>query len=186
VITARLDDLVRSVALRRSERVPGPILVAISGIDGAGKGTLATQLAGRLREAGLAAAEIGLDSWLEPRERWSDGVGTGDRFYAHGFRFDEMFIGRVEPLRRDLSVDVILLEGIFLFKHALRRRYDLTIWVDCPQDVALARAYARNQEGLPQDKLRHDYERIYVPAQKVHALRDEPRAFAEIVFVSPE
>ena len=69
----------------------------------------------------------------------------------------------------------------FLFRRALRHRYDLSIWVDCSFEAALMRALARNQEGLPPERLLADYRRIYFPAQEIHLRRDRPRDFADVV-----
>jgi len=79
-----------------------------------------------------------------------------------------MFAQLIEPLRRDRSiyldadfaeetaahyrrptylfsdVDVILVEGIFLIKHAYRERYDLTAWIDCSFDTAIYFPAQRN------------------------------------------
>jgi uridine kinase len=47
------------------------------------------------------------------------------------------------------NVDLILLEGIFLFKRAHQQRYDFRLWIDCSFKTALERALRRSQEGLP-------------------------------------
>jgi uridine kinase len=79
------------------------------------------------------------------------------------------------------EVDVILLEGIFLLKRELRPLYDLAFWLDCRFDVALGRTIARNQEGLSQAEIIHDYTTLYFPAQRLHFERDHPRAVADLV-----
>jgi uridine kinase len=180
-------------------------LVAISGIDGSGKGTLAKAIDRDLSRAGLRVAVIGLDPWHRPkRERFSDRDPPG-HFYSAAFRFDDLFSTLVDPLRQHRSVettaslldlatdrsyehrfelrdiDVILLEGIFLLKRELRARYDLSIWIDCTFDVALARALERNQEGQSREELTRDYDQIYFAAQRIHFLRDDPRGFADLV-----
>jgi len=160
----------------------GAILVAISGIDAAGKGTIARDVAGRLKAAGLRVALVGGDGWLIQGEKLDLDPDPGVAFYRRGFWFATMFEGVIDPLRRDPAIDVILLEGIFLFKRELRHRYDLSIWIDCAYETALQRALARNQENLPREQLLSDYARIYFPAQEIHLQRDNPREFAEIVF----
>jgi len=43
------------------------------------------------------------------------------------------------PLRLDFEdVDVILLEGIFLFKRGLRAPLDASVWIDCSFERAVA------------------------------------------------
>jgi uridine kinase len=180
---ARVNGLANVIAgaLRTKSR-DGAFLVAISGIDAAGKGTLASTLAARLRARGLRVESIGADLWLTPLQRLDLESDPGGQFYLQAIRFDELFERTARLREDDRSIDVIVLEGIFLFKRELRHLYDLSIWVDCRFDTALERALARNQEGLPRDRLIGDYERIYFPAQKLHLLRDNPVEFAGIVY----
>ena len=100
-------------------------------------------------------------------------------------RFDEMFEGVILPLRgtRNVNVesdfteetattfrkhryafrniDIILLEGIFLFKPMYRDHFDLKVWIDCSFAAALRRAMARGQEGLPPQEAKRVFETIH-------------------------
>jgi uridine kinase len=166
---------------RRMLALEQPMLVAISGIDASGKGTLAAELTAHLREHNLEVEPVGADTWLTPLEQLDLDRDPGGEFYRRAIRFDEMF-RRIEALEAERpSLDVILAEGIFLFKPELRHRYDLSIWLDCGFETALERALARNQEGLPADRLIDDYRRIYFPAQETHLSRDFPIDFAGII-----
>jgi uridine kinase len=78
-------------------------------------------------------------------------------------------------------VEVILVEGIFLLRRELRSRYDLTVWIACSFETALARALARNQEGLDRNTLERDYRTVYFPAQQYHLERDQPEYSADLV-----
>ena len=167
------------VAKRRAKPGPQPLLVAISGIDASGKGTLAAALTPLLRDRGLDVEAVGADTWLTPLEQLDLAVDPAGEFYRRAIRFDDMF-QRIEDLR-ERPLDVILAEGIFLFKRELRRRYDLSIWLDCGFETALTRALARNQEGLSRERLISDYRRIYFPAQRLHLERDFPVEFAGIL-----
>ena len=80
------------------------------------------------------------------------------------------------------NIDILLLEGIFLFKSAYRDKFDLKVWIDCSFDIALHRAIARGQEGLPPAETKHAFETIYFPAQRLHFERDQPREIADVVF----
>lgn len=148
-------------------------LIAISGIDGSGKGYISPQLAEKLASNALRVALIAADGWLNLPEVRFGGDDPGEHFYSHAFRFEEMFSRLIEPLVRDGSihviaeyteetancyrehvyefydVDLILLEGIFLFKREYQHRYDLRLWIDCSFQTALERALSRSQEGLP-------------------------------------
>ena len=79
---------------------------------------------------------------------------------------------------------MIVLEGVYLLKRALRAHYDVAGWIDCTFETALERALARGQEGLPADETIAAYRTIYFPAQEIHFARDEPRAAASAVLVN--
>jgi uridine kinase len=187
----------------RAPRGRRTLLVALSGIDGSGKSTLASKATERLEGRGLRTARIALDPWHTTWPVRYDATDPGPHFYAHAFRFDELFERLITPLRERRSirltldlirlvddawvpytydftdVDVILLEGIFLLRRDLRHRYDLAFWVECSFATALARALARNQEGQSEARLRDDYARIYFAAQRHHIALDAPAAHAD-------
>jgi uridine kinase len=191
-------------------RVPAgeSMLVAVSGIDGAGKGHVTARLVAALGRRGLRIAGINLDGWLNlPPLRFSS-ERPAEHFYRHAIRFDELFERLILPLRHERSirleadlveetaaryhrhlyefddVDAIVLEGIFLLKRALRSEYDARVWVECSFETALERALARGQEGLSREATIRAYETIYFPAQRIHFALDRPREAAEIVVVN--
>ena len=201
-IAARVLELSRRIRSNRSA------LVAITGIDGSGKGYVSAQLAGALTAARLRVARIAADGWLNlPRVRFTR-TDPALHFYRHAMRFEEMFARLVLPLRdhRSLTlranllvetarryrehtyrfdnVDVILLEGIYLLKRELQSLYDLSAWVACSFRTALERAVARSQEGLPPAETIRAYETIYFPAQRIHFLRDAPKRAAAMVITN--
>jgi uridine kinase len=126
-------------------------------------------------------------------------------FYRYSVRFDELFAEVVEPLVRDRrlhlstlgirtdrdaweplvyaheDIDVVVLEGILLFRRDLRDRYDLRIWIDCSFETALSRALARNVEDQAPEQLLKDYARIYHAAQRWHFTIDAPRDHADLI-----
>jgi len=178
------------------------ILVAISGIDGSGKGYLTNKIASLLLKRGLNIANINLDGWLNlPDKRFSK-INSAEHFYRYAIRFEELFGQLVFPLRNRRSiyleadfmeetateyrkhiysfeqVDVILLEGIYLLKHQFQSYYDLSFWIDCSFETALERAIARSQEGLSPEETIQAYQRIYFPAQTIHFEIDRPQRSA--------
>lgn len=180
-------------------------LVAVSGIDGSGKGYVTAQIVNELQSRDIQAVGINVDGWLNlPPVRFNRDR-PAETFYHHAIRFEEMFERLILPLKRDRSihvevdytdetaveyrkhtydfneVDVIVLEGIYLLKRALRRYYDWAIWIDCSFDTALERALLRGQEGLPADETIRAYKTIYFPAQEIHYRVDDPRSAADAV-----
>jgi len=198
----RLADDVAARAQCAKKRVP---LIAISGIDGSGKSTLAPALAAMLGKRGVHAAVVTLDPWHMPAAIRCTAADPARHFYRFAFRWDELFERLIDPLRchRSLAltlpllrladdawyehvydfrnIDAVILEGIFLLRRSLRPQYDVAVWIDCSFDTALRRALGRNQEGLDEATLRHDYATVYFPAQRLHFRRDQPHAAADVV-----
>ena len=204
--TATLDTLITSIVERRTT-IPTTqgMLVGLSGIDGSGKGYVTKQIVPRLWQHSVHAISINVDGWLNlPHVRFNP-KSPAKNFYEHAIRFDDMFEQLVLPLRNSRScsvvtdhasetgtafdkrhyqfndVDVIVLEGIFLFKQEYVEHFDLKIWLECSFETALARAFARRQEQLSAAETIHAYETIYFPAQRLHFRQDHPREKADLV-----
>lgn len=178
--TRNIADLAHAcAALPRTGSVASA--VGVSGIDGAGK----SWLCGHLREAlvarGLRVVALGVDNWrTAPGERFR-GPDWGRTFYERSYRWGEAD-ATLATARRSHQNDIVLFEGIFALTNERRGWFDLTIWVDCPFEVALERALERNQEGREPAALRDEYERVYWPAQRLHIERDRPTEHADWVF----
>ncbi len=198
--------VVERIAAARAQVAPQrSVLVAVSGIDGSGKGFTTARIADALRGRALRVAAIHADGWLNLRDRRFSAVDPAGHYYRNAIRFDTLFAELVLPLRERRShrvevdhaeetatayqrrvhayddIDVIVVEGIFLLKPELRGYYDLSVWIDCSFATALERAVPRAQEGLsPQDTIRV-YETTYFPAQRIHFARDDPRRAATLI-----
>ena len=201
----QLDFLTSKIAATRTEKSAAPaIVVGISGIDASGKGFITEKIAKRLRESGRRVAKINADDWLNLPEVCLTRRTPGEHFYEHAMRFDQMFDQLIIPLKENRAVsfvadcadakgnrrehsyefrkiDIVLLEGIFLFKPAYRHHFDLTVWVDCSFATALKRAIARCQEGLPPAETIRAFSTIYFPAQRIHFDRDNPQTAADFI-----
>ncbi len=206
----KISDLAAAIAPILNQRAATPpdraVLVAISGIDGSGKGYMTAQLAADLAQTPLKIATINIDGWLNlPDKRFSQ-EQPAEQFYQQAIRFTEMFEQLVLPLqaRRSLyleadfaeetashyrkhiyefaNIDVILLEGIYLLKSAFQPYYDLSIWIECSFETALDRAINRAQEGLPPEETIQAYQTIYFPAQQLHFQRDRPQHAATFIY----
>jgi uridine kinase len=201
-----LATIVREVVVRRAKHpADRALLVGLSGIDSGGKGYVAGQLATALTAQGLRTALINVDGWLNlPAVRF-DWSRPAENFYEKALRLDELFTQLILPLRdtrqvqlvmdfaeetattyrphtyQFADVDVIVLEGVYLFKPAYRHHFDLAVWIDCSWETALERALARGQEGLPPDETVRAYRTMYFPAQEIHFMRDDPRRVADLL-----
>src|SRR5437899_1431245 len=202
----QLDFLTSKIVAKRAERAAEQaVLVGISGIDASGKGFIIEKIAQRLQEAGWRVATINADDWLNLPEVCLSRHKRAEHFYEHAMRVDEMFNRLIVPLKEKRSIsllgecadakttvyrkhlyefrniDIVLVEGIFLFKPSYRDHFDVKIWIDCSFATALKRASMRCQEGLPPAETVRAFTEIYFPAQGLHFARDNPRASADAV-----
>src|SRR5436305_5322613 len=194
----------RIVATRAEKSAKQAVLVGISGIDAGGKGFITEKIAKRLQELGWRVATLNADDWLNLPAVCLSRHKPAEHFYEHAMRFDEMFDRLIVPLKENRAVsfvadcadakgnrrkhsyefhriDIILLEGIFLFRPAYRNCFDLTVWVDCSFATALKRAITRCQEGLPPAETIRAFTTIYFPAQRIHFARDNPQSAADFI-----
>lgn len=204
---ADIDELVARILSQR-QLVPKTrsLLVGVSGIDGSGKGFVTQQLTARLALFPMATASINIDGWLNLPDRRFNSNDPANHFYENAIRFDDLFSQLIFPLREKRSVDlvadfaeetarryrkqrycfrnvdIVLVEGIFLFKRSYRKSFDLAIWVDCSFSTALSRALKRKQEDLTAVQTIRAYDTIYFPAQTIHAEIDNPRETADLIF----
>jgi uridine kinase len=202
-----IEEVVRKILERRAN-IPDTrsLLVGVSGIDGCGKGYLATQLQAHLALHGVIPTILNVDGWLNLPHKRFDQTAPAVNFYENAIRLDQFFSQLVVPLRDRRSirleadfveetasgsckhiydykdVSVVLVEGIFLFKPQYRKYFDLAIWIDCSFPTALARAIDRAQEGLSPVNTIAAYDTIYFPAQRIHLAQDNPRENADLIF----
>ena len=202
-----IEEVVRKILERRAH-IPDTrsLLVGVSGIDGCGKGYLATQLQAHLALHGVIPTILNVDGWLNLPHKRFDQTAPAVNFYENAIRLDQFFSQLVVPLRDRRSirleadfveetasgsckhiydykdVSVVLVEGIFLFKPQYRKYFDLAIWIDCSFPTALARAIDRAQEGLSPVNTIAAYDTIYFPAQRIHLAQDNPREHADLIF----
>ncbi|MBL8799182.1 MAG: uridine kinase [Planctomycetia bacterium] len=201
-----IANVVETALARRAAHSPAlALLIGLSGIDGCGKGYLAAQLVAAFTARGLKPAAINVDGWLNLPAIRFDAARPAATFYENGLRLDELFARLVLPLQTTRSarvtldwveetatasrpytydfenLDVIVLEGVYLFKRAYRKHFDLAVWVDCSWETALERSVARAQEGLPPEETARAYRTTFFPAEEIHFARDNPRGTADLI-----
>jgi len=207
VIAEAVDKLAEKIGAVRL-KVPRDrgLLVGISGIDGSGKGFIAALLEKRLLELRWNSAVLSAYDWHKLPTIRLNSDNPAEHFYEGGLRLDDMFEQVVLPLRdRNVidvvadyadakaiayrkkryslrGIDIVLLEGIFLFKPTYRDYFDLKVWIDCSFATALQRTIVRAQEGLSPAETKRAFETIYFPAQRLHLEHDKPREHADVIF----
>ena len=134
--------------------------IGVDGVSAAGKTTFADTLAALL--GGIA--RIGLDDFHVPNQ---------ERYYPDSFDL-AAFRAAVLAERGPLVAD-----GVFLLHPDLRDLWDLTIFLRCDRDVALARAIARDRSWMKNVEER--YATRYVPGETAYLEEVDPESLADLV-----
>ncbi len=147
-----VEDLAQLVEAQRSQR---PFVVAIAGRGGAGKSTVAHQLAMRLIDSAVVPLDDFLvkASLLAPRVEDHFDLLRVERevliSFTQGLPFNyrrlDWDTGLLVPIDGVIDSTLIVLEGICAFEPPLEAYVDLSVWVDTPGNVATERGRERDE-----------------------------------------
>lgn len=169
---SRRAELRQLLSMIREVRPGGRALVAIDGLDGAGKTVLAEELVELAAEDSSGSgdnrlvASLSIDGFHHPRAvRYARGKGP-ESFFHDSYDYDAFIRSVVTPFREgtpiipavwDVNTDapaaparaelpprcVLLVEGIFLHRPELRTHWDASVWVEVPFEVSVPRGNVR-------------------------------------------
>ncbi|GAA5033611.1 uridine kinase [Microbacterium fluvii] len=188
--------------VRRSYRA-GRIMLAVDGLDGAGKTTFADTFA----EAGVAVFRASIDDFHRPRaERYARGRTSPDGFYLDSYDYATFRRVLLEPFRdgaqtatigfqlaafdlaRDAPVEaawttaprdaVLIVDGIFLHRPELRGAWNWSLWLDVPMEEAYRRMALR--DGSDPDPLAPSNDR-YRLGQERYLREADPQVAASVI-----
>ena len=206
-ISELADNIIEKFKIHSSTNT---FTVGISGIDASGKGYITGFLQKELEKRNYKVANINVDPWQNPIPIRLQKEDPAENFYKNVFRWDNFFKQLIVPLRTNRhiylqtslirtdgdfyysfiydfnDIDILLIEGIFLFKQELLNYYDWKIWIDCSFETGIYRAIERNSEKLSREQLIHDYNTYYYPAQIYHFQRDDPKDVSNIIYCNDE
>jgi uridine kinase len=185
-----------------------PTRVAFDGIDGAGKTTLANEIAAALDSERRFVIRASIDGFhrtkkdrclrgeLSPEGYYHDSFdneaikqcllkplgpgGTGEyRTTVFDFRSDSPILS---PVMRAPEGAVLLFDGVFLLRPELKDHWDLCIFIHIDFNISLQRALSRD---LPlfgsKETIVERYERRYMPGQRIYLGQAKPQRIADIV-----
>lgn len=168
--------------LRRSK--PGTLLVAIDGAGGAGKSTLAASIARQLDNSYV----ICLDDFARPS------VPGWDRQRFRCQVLDPLLAGQAASYQRwDWPTDsgaewhlipagsIVITEGVSATRIELGDCWDLTIWVDTPRSVRLARGIERDGEAM-----RSQWTDVWMPEEDAYIATQRPSERAGLIVTGYE
>lgn len=152
----------------------GRVIVAVDGVDGAGKSTFADGFAEAFAEVGTAVFRASIDGFHRPRaERYARGRHSPEGFYRDSFDYSALRRVLIDPFRdgaqtsgttgfqleafdvaRDTAVEaqwvtapkdaVLIIDGVFLLRPELRDLWDWSVWLEVPFSVSYARMALRD------------------------------------------
>ena len=180
-----------------------PYIVAIDGMDAAGKSILASELAEELRDRGLLVSEASIDGYHNPRAiRMVRGRDSPEGYYRDSFNLESLREHLLDPFmagheyrlqmfdHREDSPDpsmlyefkpgtVLVFDGVFSLRPELRRYWDLTIYLSITEEESVRRGIERD----PGDKeeLCRRYKARYTPGQRLYKAEAKPEEKADMV-----
>ncbi len=202
----------RILALKR----PHPIRVAIDGVDGAGKTTLADELATALRPGGREVIRASIDGFHRPEvERHQRGADSPKGYYLDSFDYGALRSALLGPLgpggdllyrdavydyRADLAVSqvpqlafsdsILLFDGVFLLRPELFNDWEYKIFVQTGFPIATQRALERVFPGSAltpaRSKLEAKYEKRYMPGQMLYLEKVRPQELADVIVLNDD
>ena len=193
---------------------PHPVRVAIDGVDGVGKTSLANELVEPLRRRDRPVIRASIDGFHNPRSvRYRRGRESAEGYFRDSFNYEALTASLLRPLspggsrsyrraifnyRTDSEVDIpgelappnaiLLFDGVFLHCPELRPYWDLSLFLDAPFEVTISRCALRDG-GSPDVNATEN--RRYVDGQQLYLQQCDPRRAATIVIdnerlMSPE
>ena len=176
----------------------GRTILAVDGIDGAGKTLFADDLAARMGRAGHAVFRASIDGFHRPRaDRYARGSESPEGFYSDSFDYSLFRRVLIDPFRlggsagfvtaafdvaRDAPVETdfttapkdatLIVDGIFLNRPELRGLWNFSVWLEVPREIAEARMAER--DGVA-SKPRYEL------GQELYLAEARPRAAASAI-----
>jgi uridine kinase len=158
--------------------------IGVDGVDGAGKTSLAEEIAQLLTKRARPCVRVSLDFFERPpAERHARGELSAEGYYLDSFD--------VERLRAHvLSIGgppelVVVVDGVFLQRPELADLWDATVWVEADLEVAAGRAFERDLPRIDSlDQERERYRCRYLPAQRRYVEEQRPRERATFVLLN--
>ena len=192
-------------AARLAKRQPTDraLLVAIDGYGGSGKSTFAALLHGALQNAGVTAvATVEADGFVLnlQEEDWLPIDSMPGERAPYRIDVDRLRREVLEPLHggqtarythRDWwnpeqaeerivhSHGIVLVEGTYTLDERLRPFYDERIFIDCPQELALERALARDIPPGEDPVGELAWKEVHAPAEAAYVRAQDPSAAAD-------
>lgn len=187
---------------QRLAHLPDRAIIAIDGVDGAGKTTFADQLGPMIGREGRRVLRASVDGFHHPRaRRYARGKSDPLGFFLDSYDYEALKTGllapfqqgqeTVETARFDHRTDeattqradvppsaILVLDGIFLHRDELCPFWDYSIFLDIPFEMSFARLAKR--DGFDPDPFAASNSR-YLKGQMIYLNTCTPKDRASLV-----
>lgn len=174
-----LDDVVAAVRRLADQHAERTLFVGIDGFGGAGKSTLADGVAAEVARAAVVRVDdfwgpnIAEWDWVRFREQLLDPLlaGRPARYQIWNWVDDVGGTWVDLPPGR-----VVVVEGVSSTRAEAGVPWDLTVWVEAPRDVRLARALERDGADLM-----HRWLDDWMPSEERYAGTQRPQDRVDLI-----
>ena len=170
----------------RDKKQNTPYIIGINGIDCAGKTSLAKDLSGRLKQSGIKNEICHIDDFNDPKVEketyrvfasgnWNE--NDFDRYYESIIDFQKAR----EAIKKAAAInEIVIVEGIFIFRPKLKITFDYRIYLEVDASVALARFEQRRRlqgDARPVEI----FEDIWVRAHNRYVSEVNPQKISDLI-----
>jgi uridine kinase len=201
-----LEQVAEAIVRRAGSRAT---IVAVDGVDAAGKSSFARDLRPYVGRLGRDAICVSLDGFHKPRAaRYEKGALSPEGYYEDAFDYPRLVNEFLAPVRAarvstlvtaavfDVAADapvsdrvvridpcsIVLFDGVFLLRQELQLFWDFTIFLQIRPETSLARGVARDAAAMGGEaNARERYLARYLPAQQCYLASANPAGRADTV-----
>lgn len=178
-------------------------IIGIDGLGGAGKSTVSEQIADLLRAQGHSVTLLHIDDFIHPRAvRYREDVPAWQCYYDLQWKYEPL-LELLDSVRRNgafrgtlllydkendgyvpteteiLKDGIVIVEGVFLQRPELEGQFDLTVYIDVPEEIRLQRVLRRDSYIGDTKAIAEKYERRYFPAERFYVEKCRPAECAD-------
>lgn len=207
--TPPVAEVVSDIA-QMLKRLQRNVVIGISGRGGAGKSTVVEELRTKLYDWSVEPLVLHVDDFVFPKAVRDANPDRAKARYYESYDFATLFDRVLRPMKNSASYvaevpvldraedrqvtrriamsgpNVVLIEGVQLFRRAAEDIFDRRIWIEVPFEVGLQRALARqNHLGVPMTEKQKRcqyvdwstagyllYEKLDAPRERAHIIID--------------
>jgi uridine kinase len=181
---------------------PHRLRIGIDGLTASGKTSIGHELAAQIVATGRTVLRASLDDFKRPwRDRHLYERESAEGYYRRAFDYaavealllvpmanggtGRIALCSIDPLTQidhsAFTVDapsnaVLIVDGVFAFRPTIDHHWDIRIWVDVAEDLAMGRGMQRDG---PRDGLTH--QQRYLPSARIYIAEANPISRADIV-----